>query len=135
MIAIGKKCNTLVSFCIGRWFDLGRIDPISVTAVIGRYRRAAESVSEARQSFLDLTAAAPPEAVDIWKATIEEAEDIRSESPKAMDVMHSKIRTGRTLKAITAAIMQEDMDARNISPNNIGTVDWLLEGLHIEDEQ
>jgi hypothetical protein len=106
-----------------------------VNAIIRRYRCAVENVTEARQAFLQLTEAAPPDSVDVWKATIEEAEEARSKSPQAMDVMHSRIKTGQSLKAISAAVMQEDMDARNLSPETVGTTDWLLEGLNIEDEQ
>jgi hypothetical protein len=106
-----------------------------VKAVIGRYRRAVENVTEARQAFRELTKAAPSDSVDVWKATIEEAEENRSQSPKTMDIMHSKIKTGRTLKEITAAVLQTEMDARTLSPNTVGATDWLLEGLVIEDEQ
>jgi hypothetical protein len=81
-----------------------------------------------------LTSAAPPESIDIWKATIEEAEAQRSKCPKAMDVMHSKIKTGQTLKSITAAVMQEDLTSRNFGPEGSST-DWIVEGLNIEEEQ
>ena len=92
-------------------------------------------ISEARQAFQQLTEAAPPESVDVWKADIEAAEEARSNNPHAMDVMHSKINTGRTLKAITAAVMQEDLDAKKLSTDTVGTTDWILEGLNVEDEQ
>jgi len=106
-----------------------------VKSVIARYRRAIENVTEARLSFQMLTDAAPPESVDIWSAAIEEAEAARSASPKSMDIMHSKIKTGQSLKQITAAVIQEDSMARNQNPDTIGTTDWILEGLNIEDEQ
>lgn len=89
---------------------------------------------DARQAFESLTNAAPPESIDVWKATIEEAEAERSKSPKAMDVMHSKIKTGQTLKAITAAVMQEDLTSQNFGPSGSNT-DWIVEGLNIEEEQ
>lgn len=102
--------------------------------VIAKYRRAVENLVEARHAFDSLTSAAPPESIDVWKATIEEAEAARSQSPKAMDVMHSKIKTGQSLKAITAALMQEDLTAQNFGPDGSST-DWILEGLNIEEEQ
>lgn len=92
-------------------------------------------MSEARHSFQMLTEAAPLESVDLWKANIEEAEAMRSTTAKSMDIMHSKIRTSQSLKVITAAIMQEDMAARNDGQDVIGITDWILEGLHIEEEQ
>jgi len=105
-----------------------------VKTIIGRYRRAVENVVDAREAFESLTSAAPPESSDVWKATIEEAEAARSQSPKAMDVMHSKIKTGQSLKAITAAVMQEDLTSQNFGPNGTST-DWIVEGLNIEEEQ
>jgi len=78
---------------------------------------------------------APLELVDVWKASIEEAEEDRFKSLQAMDIMHSKIKTGRTLKAITAAVMQEDMDAKRDSADIVGITDWIIEGFNIEDEQ
>lgn len=102
--------------------------------IIGRYRRAVENLVESREAFESLTNAAPPESVDVWKATIEEAEEQRAQFPKAMDVMHSKIKTGQSLKAITAAIMQEDLTAQNFGPDG-NITDWLVEGLNIEEEQ
>ena len=94
-----------------------------------------ENLSEARQSFKMLTEAAPPDSVDVWTATIEEAEAARSKSPQSMDVMHLKIKTGQTLKAIRAAITEEDAAAATVSADGNSTTDWLLEGFHIEDEQ
>lgn len=93
------------------------------------------NATEAQHSFQMLTDAAPQESVDVWKASIEEAEAIRSKIPKAMDIMHSKIKTSQSLKVITAAVMQEDMVARNDGHDVIGITDWILEGLHIEEEQ
>lgn len=92
-------------------------------------------MSEARHSFQMLTDAAPMESVDLWKASIEEAEAARPNTAKSMDIMHSKIKTSQGLKAITAAVVQEDMAARNDGQDVIGITDWILEGLHIEEEQ
>ena len=104
-------------------------------SVTAWYQRALENASEARHSFQMLTDAAPIESVDVWKADIEEAEATRSNTPSAMDIMHSKIKTSQSLKVITAAVMQEDMVARNDGHDVIGITDWILEGLHIEEEQ
>jgi hypothetical protein len=105
-----------------------------VKTVISKYHRAVENLVEARQAFDLLTSAAPPDSIDVWKATIEEAEAARSECPKAMDVMHSKIKTGQTLKTIMAAIMQDDLVSENFMPDGSST-DWIVEGLNIEEEQ
>lgn len=93
-----------------------------------------ENKTEAEQAFESLTNAASPDSIDIWLATIKEAEELRMESPKAMDVMHSQIKTGQTLKVIMAAVMQEDSTAGNFGPN-IDSIDWIVEGLNIEEEQ
>ncbi len=60
---------------------------------------------------------------------IEEAEAARSMSLKAMDVMHSWIKTCQSLKEITATILQDELSTMNLA------ADWILEGLNIEDEQ
>ena len=53
-----------------------------------------------------------------------------------MDVMQSRIKTGQSLKEITADIFKEQADnpAQRVT-NDGGSTDWLLEGLKIEDEQ
>jgi hypothetical protein len=94
-----------------------------------------ENISEARDAFNALTNAAPPDSIDVWRATIEEAEAARSHSPKAMDVMQSRIKTSQSLKAITAAVMQEDFSSRSFGADGNPNTDWILEGLNIEDEQ
>jgi hypothetical protein len=106
-----------------------------VKSVIGRYKRALENITDARQAFAQLNDAAPPDSVDIWQASIQEAEAVRSNNPSAMDVMQSKISTGQSLKKITAAIMREDGLEIEVAPDNGNATDWLLEGLRIEDEQ
>jgi len=78
---------------------------------------------------------APPEYVDVWEATIVEAEAARNLNPASMDVMQSKIKTGQTLKAITADILREETQAQRSAPDAGSSTDWILEGLHIEDEQ
>jgi hypothetical protein len=105
-----------------------------VKTVISRFRRAVENKTEAQQAFDALTKAAPPESIDVWSATIEEAEKSRSKSPKAMDVMHSKIKKGQSLKAIMAMVMQEDLTAQKFGSESTST-DWIVEGLYIEEEQ
>ena len=104
-------------------------------AIIKRFRRALENVVEARLSFESLTEAAPPESIDIWEAMIQDAESMRSENIKAMDVMHSKIKTAQSLKAIKAAVMDEEKAERRVGSDGSSTTDWLLEGFNIEDEQ
>ena len=53
-----------------------------------------------------------------------------------MDVMQSRIKTGRTLKAITADILREQTESQQrLAPDTGSSTDWILEGLKIEDEQ
>jgi hypothetical protein len=107
-----------------------------VKAIIARYNRAVVNLAEARTAFKQLTDAAPVESVDIWQASIEESEQKRCHGdPTGMDIMHSRINTGQTLKEMCAAIMTEDGRARDTAPENGGTTDWLVEGFSIEDEQ
>jgi hypothetical protein len=106
-----------------------------VKAIIGRYHRAIENVVEARLAFQQLDEAAPPDCVDLWKASIEEAESQRLLNPAAMDIMQSKIKTAQSLKQITAALLAEERVSLSIVLEDGGTTDWLLEGLRIEDEQ
>jgi hypothetical protein len=133
MTAIGKKCNTSVK---SSNIFLRLLNSLkAVTSVIRRHRRAVESISDARESFEALTNAAPLESIDVWKATIEEAEAARSHDHQAMDVMQSRIKTSQSLKAITSAVMQEDLSSRNYGADGNPITDWILEGLNIEDEQ
>jgi hypothetical protein len=106
-----------------------------VKAVIGRYNRSLENIVEARLAFTNLNDAAPQASLDIWEASIQEAEAARSDDPKAMDVMQSKIKTGQTLAAITAAIRRDDGLSISAELDDGDSTDWLLQGLLIEDDQ
>ena len=90
---------------------------------------------EAQSAFERLNETAPPEYVDIWEASIQEAESKRYLNPSSMDVMKSKINTGQTLKAITADILKEEMLAQRVALDSGNSTDWILEVLKIEDEQ
>lgn len=90
---------------------------------------------EARLAYDGLNDAAPQAYVDIWAASIEEAEAARSDKPTAMDVMQSKIKRGQTLKNITAAMRRDDGLSQSAVIDNGDATDWLLQGLVIEDEQ
>ena len=103
--------------------------------IVGRYNRALENVVEARLAFANLNDAAPAGSVDIWEATIQEAEAARIYEPSSMDIMQSKIKTGQTLNAITAAIRRDDGLSISAALDNGDATDWLLEGFLIEDEQ
>lgn len=107
----------------------------TVQATIKRYRRALENLSEARSAFERLNETAPPDCVDVWDATIREAESKRYLNPSSMDVMKSKINTGQTLKAITVDILREETQAQRVATDTGSSTDWILEGLKIEDEQ
>jgi hypothetical protein len=106
-----------------------------VSAIIKRYNRALDNLAEARSAFERLNETAPPDYVDVWDASILEAETARNINPAAMDIMQSKIKTGRTLKAITADILREEMESQRLAPDTGSSTDWILEGLKIEDEQ
>ena len=84
---------------------------------------------------MHLNETAPPDYVDVWEATILEAESARNLNPAAMDIMQSRIKTGQTLKAITADILREETQAQRPSPDAGSSTDWILEGMQIEDEQ
>jgi hypothetical protein len=108
---------------------------LPVQTIIKRYRRALDNLAEARSAFERLHETAPPAYVDVWEASIQEAESARFLKPSAMDVMQSKIKTGQTLKEITADIWREETEAKRVVPDTGSSTDWLLEGLKIEDEQ
>lgn len=90
---------------------------------------------DARIAFEHLNSAAPDHCVADWESSIEAAELDRNSNPSSMDVMHSKIKSGQTLKEIRAEIMKEDVSEVSIVPDNGGHTEWLVQGLHIEDEQ
>ena len=75
-------------------------------AIIKRYNRALENVVDARIAFDRLNSAAPAHCVADWESSIEAAEIERMADPAAMDIMHSQIKSGQTLKEITADIMR-----------------------------
>jgi len=102
-------------------------------SLIARYNRALQNVTESRRAFEQLDDAAPAEKA-VWLTEIEEAEAKRSSQPSAMDVMHSKIKTGATLKDVMAEIRRRDSEKGAVKDDGTAT-DWLLEGLLIEDEQ
>jgi hypothetical protein len=111
------------------------LNNVPVQTIIKRYNRALDNLAEARSAFERLNETAPPDYVDVWDATILEAESRRNVNPSAMDVMQSKIKTGRTLKAITADIFREETESQQLAPDTGSSTDWILEGLKIEDEQ
>ena len=127
MLHIGNK--------IVGWWPLNIDNTLTVQAIIKRYNRALENLAEARSAFERLNESAPADYVDVWDTTIVEAESARNLNPSAMDVMQSKIKTGRTLKAITADILREETQAQRYSTETGSSTDWILEGLKIEDEQ
>lgn len=104
-------------------------------AVKRRYNRALENVVDARIAFDQLNSAAPAHCVADWESLIEVAELERPTNPAAMDVMHSQIKSGRTLKTTTADMMREDGLDVSVLPDNGDHTEWLLQGLNIEDEQ
>jgi hypothetical protein len=106
-----------------------------VKAIIRRHNRALENVVEARLAFDRLNDAAPQDAINVWETAIEEAEAGRLEDATTMDVMKSRIKSGKTMKAITADIMREDGLSLSAVLDSGTSTEWLLEGLNIEDEQ
>ena len=104
-------------------------------SIIRRYNRALENVVDARIAFDRLNTAAPAHCVAGWESSIDAAELDRNSDPSAMDIMHLQFKSGLSLKEITAEIMREDSSERSLIPDNGDNTEWLLEGLHIEDEQ
>lgn len=103
--------------------------------IIGKYNRALENVVDTRIAFQRLDEAAPPESKAIWEEAILEAEREREVDPASMDIMLSKIKTGATVKEITADLMREDGLSVSAIPDDGNATQWLLEGFLIEDEQ
>lgn len=106
-----------------------------VQAIIKRYKRALDNLVESRSAFDRLNEAVPPDYLDVWAATIEEAEAQRYANPSVMDVMQSRIKTGQSLKDITADLFREETTAQKPVPDTGSSTEWLLQGLKIEDEQ
>ena len=111
------------------------IDAYPVKAVIRRYNKALESTIDARITLEQLSNAAPPAALNEWEASILEAELCHDLDTSAIDIMHSKIKSGQMMKEIIVTIMREDGLPISEVPDNGDTTKWLLEGLNIEDEQ
>ena len=90
---------------------------------------------DARIAFSRLDEAAPASSKAIWEDAIKEAESDRDYNSSSMDIMHSRIKTGATLKEITADLMREDGLSISLIPDDGNVTQWLLQGFLIEDEQ
>ena len=106
-----------------------------VQAVIKKYRRAIDNLAEARSAFNRLNDATPPLYTECWEVSITEAESARSSDPSSMDVMQSQIKTGQSLKEITADILREEGRSQRVVTESGSSTDWILAGLRIEEEQ
>ena len=71
----------------------------------------------------------------IWEEEIAEAERQREFDVSSMDIMLSRIRSGATVKEITADLMREDGLSISKVPDDGNATQWILEGFLIEDEQ
>jgi hypothetical protein len=111
-----------------KWFVL-------VKSVIAKYNRALENVVECRLAFSTLTEALPEGITAEWQTEIEDAESQRNRTPESMDIMHSRIKAGATIKEVTADLMRDDGLSRSRVPDDGTATNWLLEGLSIEEEQ
>ena len=76
-----------------------------------------------------------PNCIAEWEFSIQAAEADRLKNPTAMDTMHSRIRTGQGLKEIQSDMLRVDMINVPGMPDQLGYMDWILEGMNIEDEQ
>lgn len=90
---------------------------------------------ESRIAFQQLDEAAPPMSKAIWEEEIAEAERQREFDVSSMDIMLSRIRSGATVKEITADLMREDGLSISKVPDDGNATQWILEGFLIEDEQ
>jgi hypothetical protein len=106
-----------------------------VKSVIAKYNRALENVAECRIAFGRLNDALPESTTADWETQIEDAESQRHVRPEAMDVMHSKIKAGATVKEVTADLRRNDGLSQSRVPDDGTATNWLLEGLSIEEEQ
>ena len=97
--------------------------------IISKYNRALENVVDACLAFRRLNDAAPVQLRVVWEEEIERAEKDRETNPLAMDIMHSRIKSGATLTEITTEIMREDSQSASTMPDDRSTTEWLLEGL------
>jgi len=106
-----------------------------VKTIIRRYNRALENVVDVRLAFSRLNSAAPAHCVAEWESAIEAAEIDRQSQPSAMDIMHSQIKSGQSLKEIAAEIMKEDGLSISQVADNGEYTEWLLQGFNLEDDQ
>lgn len=90
---------------------------------------------DVRLAFSRLSTAAPDHCVAEWESSIEAAEIDREDNPAAMDIMHSQIKCGQSLKEIAAEIMKEDGLSISQVADNGEYTEWLLQGLNLEDDQ
>ncbi|KAH9478642.1 hypothetical protein JR316_0009099 [Psilocybe cubensis] len=137
------------------WADLNSISPAARTATLAhrteilddhasdsnhkkaleitKYlcRRHLESV-QAREtyriSFANLTKAADPDAVNLWKKQIEDAEARRLEDPKVMDIYTAK-RPGQSTSS------NRDSEAECTSESLTPTESWIQFALLVEEKQ
>jgi hypothetical protein len=86
-------------------------------------------------AFEKLNNALPTTTTGLWEHEIQEAEKSRPNNPASMDIMHSRIKCGDSLKSITHQITQREEMSKNSSKEEGTTTKWLLDGLQIEDEQ
>lgn len=106
-----------------------------VVSITDRYNRALIEVTESRRAFENLDLAAPVVEKAVWLQEILGAEARRGYDVKAMDVMLSRIKAGATLKEITLELQSKNRTPETSSRIGGNVTDWLLEGLHIEDDQ
>lgn len=104
-------------------------------SIIAKYNRALENVTECRIAFDRLNDALPESTTADWETQIQDAESHRNERPEVMDIMHSKIKAGATVKQVTADLRRDDGLSRSRVPDDGTATNWLLEGLSIEEEQ
>ena len=106
-----------------------------VTSITDRYNRALVEVTESQRAFESLDMAAPVVEKAIWLQEILEAEAKRSYDFQAMDVLLSRIKAGAMVKEITLELQAKDRTAEVTSRLGRNSIDWLLKGILIEDDQ
>ena len=79
--------------------------------------------------------AAPVVEKAVWLQEILEAEAKRSYDFKAMDIMLSRIKAGATVKEITLELQAKERTAEAARQLGGNSIDWLLKGILIEDDQ
>lgn len=80
-----------------------------VDTVCRKYRRAVANAGAREEYHEDLTAAADPNQVKLWKKEIERAENLRIINPKSMDIMGARVKKRLSLSFVSRMQCIDDL--------------------------